>query len=244
MPRSIKETTISIGFVQLPVSLFKATADATLDLRSLCECGQAPKQAIACESCGKTYTSWATVPNRGYKLPTGQYAIVSLEEVKNAKAGVKYDSFEVQKTVPFTHLATRYVLSDPLFLLPPEGTNNVAKKGYNVVTDALDAGNMALLAYLTLRDRTYRYAIVADRAENALLAYELKDRRPLPYEPDHVAVTEAEKKSLQGTLQGLWSEDPEIPAPKDGLVELIEERIKALGVIPGTESEQAVLTTK
>ncbi len=241
----MKETSISIGFVQLPVSLFKATADASLDLKSLCECGKAPKQTIVCPSCARTYTSWATVPNRGYQLPTGQYAIVSLEEVKNAKGAEKHDSFEVQKTVPFTHLATRYVLSDPMFLLPPEGTNNIAKKGYNVVADALDEGNMALLAYLTLRDKTYRYAIVADRTENVLLAYQLNERRPLPYEPDHVAVTEAERKSLQGTLQGIWSEDPEIPAPKDALLELIEERIAALGVIPGTQApEQAVLTTK
>ena len=264
MPRSIKETSITIGFVQVPVALFKAGQDDTLDLKSLCECGHPPQQFIVCKNpgCGtkaftdqdvrddigngqvvlqgpdgafaaRRYASWQATPKRGYEWTKGKYVELTADEMKAARSSVKYDTFEVVKTADFKDVATRYVLGDPLYVLPPEDGNTVTKKAYSLVTEALDQKGMALLAKLTVREKSYRYAIVADKAANVMMAYVLSERRPLPYTPEKQSVTAAETGQVQGILQGVYSTDALMDPLPDPLLDLLQEKIAATQRLPG-----------
>jgi len=284
-PRSIKETSITIGFVQVPVCLYKADQNTDLDFRSLCGCGKPPRQLIVCENpeCGTTvkddgndaayadpviksaiangsvvrrgltngedvlfvakrYGSWQETPKKGYEWARGQFVELTSQEMKEARGKEKHDTFEVSKTVDFKSLATGYVLSEPVYLLPPDGANKVTKKAFALITESLDQQGMALLALLTLRDRTYRYAIVADKTKNVMMAYKIEDRRDLPYSPEKEEVTTAEAAQVKGILQGMYSQDATLAAPPDPLMEMLEVRIAATEKLPGIG--QSVLIPK
>ncbi len=270
MPRAIKETSITIGFVQVPVSLFKAGQDSDLDLRSLCECGRPPRQVIVCENpnCGtpvrdvqeaiergdtvrsgpngvfaaRRFPSWQATPKRGYEWTKGKYVEVSADEIKAARAEGKVDSFEVAKTVDLKAVAVRYVLGDPLYLLPPEDANKVAKQAYSLIVEALDQKGLSLLAYLSLRDKTHRYSIVSGMG--FLMAYQLQERRPLPYTPEKEPVQDKQKEQVQAILQGVYAEDATIEAAPDPVMALLEGKIRDLVEETLAAGEQAVLTTK
>lgn len=267
MPRSIRDTSIAIGFVQVPVSVYKAAQDDRLDLKSLCDtCGSPPHQRIVCESpsCAKElptpedavaavkagqtliegpngtpvaargFQSWYHVPGRGYEWSKGEFVQISKEEMEQAKASAqKFDAITVTKTVDFKKLATEHVLAEPYYLLPPEDANEPTLKAYRLVTEALDQGGMALLSYLTMRDKTHRYAIVADRGRNILMAYEVRDARTVPYAAKPIAVSEAEKKQVAGILQAQWSDEAKIEAVPDPLMKLLEQKIAETQRLPG-----------
>lgn len=274
MPRSIRDTSIAIGFVQVPVSVYKAAQDDMLDLRSLCDgCGEPPHQRIVCESpsCGtplespdaakeavkagrtliegenglpvaaRGFQSWYHVPGRGYEWMKGEYVEVSKDEIEQAKASAqRYDAITVAKTVEFKKVATEHILGEPYYLLPPEGANEATLKAYRLVTEALDSGGMALLSYLTMRDRTHRYAIVADRQRNILMAYEIRDARALPYAAKAVPVNAAEKAQAEGILKGQWSDEAHIDAPPDPLMALIERKVAETQRLPGIGETQII----
>jgi non-homologous end joining protein Ku len=267
MPRSIRDTSIAIGFVQVPVSVYKAAQDEKLDLRSLCDsCGEAPHQRIVCEtpSCGtelpqpedakaaikagqtliegpnglptaaRSFQSWYHVPGRGYEWSKGEYVQISKVEIEEAKASaVKYDAITVSKTVDFKKVAVEHVLGEPYYLLPPEGANEATLKAYRLVTEALDSGGMALLSYLTMRDKTHRYAIVADQSRNILMAYEIRDARQLPYTAKAVAVNASERQQAEGILKGQWSDQAHIDAAPDPLLALLERKVAEVQRLPG-----------
>lgn len=267
MPRSIRDTSIAIGFVQVPVSVFKAAQDESLDLKSLCDaCGSPPHQRIVCESpecgtelpnpedaiaavgAGKTlipgpngtpvaargFQSWYHVPGRGYEWMKGEYVQISKAEIEEAKASAqKYDAITVAKTVDFKKVATGHVLGEPYYLLPPEGANEATLKAYRLVTEALDSGGMALLSYLTMRDRTHRYAIVADTGRNILMAYEIKDARALPYAAKAVPVNAGERAQAEGILKGQWSDEAHIEAAPDPVLQLLERKVAEVQRLPG-----------
>jgi non-homologous end joining protein Ku len=267
MPRSIRDTSIAIGFVQVPVSVYKAAQDEKLDLRSLCDtCGEAPHQRIVCETpaCGtellqpedakaaikagqtliegatglptaaRSFQSWYHVPGRGYEWSKGEYVQISKVEIEDAKASAqKYDAITVSKTVDFKKVAVEHVLGEPYYLLPPEGANEATLKAYRLVTEALDSGGMALLCYLTMREKTHRYAVVADQGKNILMAYEIRDARALPYTAKAVAVSAAEKKQAEGILAGQWSDEAHIDAAPDPLLALLERKVAEVQRLPG-----------
>ncbi len=267
MPRSIRDTSIAIGFVQVPVSVYKAAQDEKLDLRSLCDtCGSAPHQRIVCETpaCGmelaqpedaiaavkagqtliegpngtpvaaRGFQSWYHVPGRGYEWSKGEYVQISNQEVEEAKASAqRYDAITVAKTVEFKKVAVEHVLGEPYYLLPPEGANEATLKAYRLVTEALDTAGMALLCYLTMRDKTHRYAVVADRVKNVLMAYEVRDARALPYTAKAVAVNAAERTQAEGILRGQWSDEAHIEAAPDPLMALLERKVAEAQRLPG-----------
>jgi len=263
-PRSIKETTITIGLVQVPVSLYKASQETDLNLKSLDECGTPPRQVIVCENptCGtplpdpadvdralkagevvragpqgayaaKRFASWFSVPKRGYEWAKGQFVELTKEEIDAAKSEVKYETFEVAKSTDFKAVAMNYVLSDPVYLLPPEDANKPAKESYSLIAAALDQGGSALLAYLTVRDRTYRYAIVADQKANVLMAYQLQERRELPYTPEKYPSDPKKVAQVQAVLGSVQDPDPSIEPVRDAVMELLEQKIAATQKLPG-----------
>ncbi len=264
MPRSVKETSITIGVYQVPVSAFKAAQNTELDLKSLCDCEKAPRQMIVCENpeCGapldekaaveamklgkhlvvdsggcvreaRRFQAWKDTPKRGYEWTRGEYIVVPTEKVKEAKASVKYDTIEVSKTVDFKKLATTYVLGEPLYLLPPEKANTVTRKAFNIIVEALDQGGMAFLAYMTNKERTYRYAIVADKAQNVLMAYQMDEKRPLPYDVPKETVSAKETASVTALLQASYDADATLAPVPDPLLEMLSQLVEASEKLPG-----------
>lgn len=262
MSRSLKETSITLGFVQVPVSVFRADQDDKLDLKTLCDCEQKPEQYVVCTnpSCGERlpepdamaramadhkvvfqdaqgfyvarryfgYQGKQAPPKRGYEWTKGQFVTLTAEEIEAAKASQKKDSIEIVKTGDFKQVASKYVLSGPYYLLPPEKANTVSKEAYCVLVEGLDQKGLTLLGYMTPRDRTDRFAIISDRQENVMMAYHVQDKRPLPYPPPALQVDKAKAAQLTSVVEGMKDPFATIESLPDPVLALLEQRVAAV----------------
>lgn len=252
--RSVKQANIVIGFVQVPINLYKAAKPDKLNLKSLCECGKAPKMHILCQTkeCGeivsrekvpadvpvihdgsetvlvpKRYSSWFGVPDRGYEYAKGEYITLSKEELESvAESRKKYDSLTVVKMVDFKRLSMRYALEDAYFGLPPEDANEAAVKAYSLIVETLDQRGTAMLSYLSIRDKVHRVVILADRDQGILMVYKLTERRDLPYTPSRAEVNEGEKAQIAQILDAVKDEDVTLDPPEDPIFDLIKEKVE------------------
>lgn len=80
------------GFLTLPLRAEKATEDDQADIHTVCtgdgETKHAPvrvKQTVACPECKKAGTSHYEFPNRGVEKPDGTLAVLTQEEITQAK---------------------------------------------------------------------------------------------------------------------------------------------------------------
>ncbi|TET92002.1 MAG: hypothetical protein E3J35_00650 [Methanomassiliicoccales archaeon] len=226
--RALREINVSIGFVQVPMQMFKASQTDGLDLKTACECGEQPKMRIVCPNaeCGKEYSSWFGVPNRAYEYAKGERIILTQEEMEKARSEAKsYDTIQILKVVDFKKLAIHYCFDDTYYLLPSEDCNEITKKAYGVLVKALDCEGWALLSKATLRNKTHRIAIISDSDMNILIGYRIEDRREIPFEIPHTDITDMEYDQLQTVLKSALTDDAKIEAEPDPLLKLIEDKV-------------------
>jgi non-homologous end joining protein Ku len=252
--RSVKQANIVIGFVQVPINLYKAAKPDKLNLKSLCTCGKPPKMHILCptKECGelipkdqipsdvpvihvdsestlipKRYSSWFGVPDRGYQYANGEFITLSKEELdKVAESRKKYDSLTVVKMVDFKTLSMRYALEDAYFGLPPEDANEAGLKAYSLIVETLDQKGSAMLSYLSIRDKVHRVVILADKDQGILMVYKLSERRDIPYAVSQAEVNEGEKAQISQILEAVKDDDVTLDPPEDPIFDLIKEKVE------------------
>ncbi len=214
--------------MQVPVSVFGAARDDELDLRSLCH-GKPPKMTIKCQEGGEEFTSWNKVPERGYEWAKGEYIVLSSEEIAEAKAKrVKVDSMKVEKAVDFLQVGSKYVYGKAYYVLPPEKASETTVKTYWTICEVVKESGRAMLARFQPRDKVRHYAIIADQ-EGALIAYEILERRPLPYAlPNGQAdgKTKAQGKML---IEGMVDDDVTLEQEPDPLFDLVQAKLAQQG---------------
>ena len=229
----MKDTALDFGFVQVPVSVFSATQDDQFELKTLCH-GKPPKQTIRCEEGGETYSSWVKVPQRGYPKPgSGEYIVISPEELEQAKAErPKVDSFKVEKSVDFSRVGSKYGMSATYRLLPPEKSNETSRATFRAVHETLRETGMAIMARFSPRDRVRHYVVVADE-HGCLLAYEIEDLKPLPYDVPMTAADPKVKTQAKVLMESIKSDDVVLPSEPDPLFDLVQRKLAESTKLPG-----------
>ena len=240
---------IGMGFVMVPVSFFKASRIESVrdKLHTACECGESAKQIIVCPNptCGKTYTSWWQLPMRIFDAGAGIRILLTQKEIDEVKMKGKKDTMEVEKVVSLQAFATRYILTDPFYILPPNKAVSATKRIYRLLVVALATDGKAMLTRMTVRGNTKRIAIIADPENGILMGYEVQDAKPLEEcDVPKDAVDEKLLKQAKGLLAGLATEDTTFVADPDPVEALLSAKIDAVdksGLIPPIVSES---TTK
>ncbi len=205
----LKETTLDFGFVQVPVSVFTAAEDDELDLKSLCH-GKPPKMSIRCQEDEQEFSSWQKVPDRGYEWTKGQYVILSAEEIAAAKAQrVKVDSVKVEKAGDFQKVSEEFVYTNPYRLVPPEKANETAKGSFRAIYEVAKETGRAILAKFAPRDKVRTVAVIADN-DGALLAYEIRPKKALPYPIPTAAADPKVKTQAKMLIESIVSDDVHI----------------------------------
>ncbi len=232
MATKMKETTLDFGFVQLPVSVFGAARDDELDLKSLCH-GKPPKMTIKCEEGGEVFTSWVKVPQRGYEWNKGEYVMLSPEEIADAKAKrSKVDSMKVEKACDFMQVGSKYVFNKGYYVLPGEKASETTVKTYRTIYEVIKESGKAILVRFMPRDRVRHYAIIAD-SEGILIAYELVERRQLPYPMPNGQPDPRQKAQGKALIEGLAADDVALEQEPDPLFELVQAKLSQMGSLEG-----------
>lgn len=247
-----QEVAIGIGLVQFRAKMFKATKDEGASLgnkvKSLCVCGTAPKQRIVCPTCAAEYSGWSTVPLRGFEVAKDEYVTVPTKEWESAGKVEGSKALGIEKVVDFKTLATQFVLSEPYYLLPDEQGLPVDLKLFRLLVEALDAEGWALLTHAALRGFPRRLALIADRMENALVAYTVQDKNAAPYTAPTVPVSDMERQQLTSMLKGAMTTDLSFPGADDGKLRLMSAKVeeyvaKTLGGTTAGEPAPVLTTT-
>jgi len=218
--KALREVNINLGiFAHIPIKMFKADAVSDIKLKSVCSCGNTPKMRIECEKCNANYTSWQKVPNRAY-----QEIILTQEELLDLKPKNLYESLNIDKVVSFRDLAIKHNLGNSFYLLPDASAEKMVLKAYNLIVFSLAQKDWAMLSKLTTKNKTKRYAIISNG--EVLCAYELNDKRDLPYDVDKIGVNEAELNQAVQLLESSLNVDVSFEDEENPLLELIEKKIK------------------
>jgi non-homologous end joining protein Ku len=228
MGRAFGSSVIGIGsFVQVPVNMYKATKTEGVrgKLHTVCSCGGKPKQNIACEKCGAKYTSWSAIPDREFDSGGDQRIKLTKEEIDNAKSASNHDMMQVEKVVNLAKFATRYILSEPIFLLPDEEAPGAQKKAYRTIVEALASEGKVMLTRFTMRGYSKRFAIAGDKERNVLVAYEVDDAQAVSADIPKDPVDPKTLKDAKTLLATAETEDVEFSGEPDPLEEIISNKI-------------------
>ncbi len=233
MSSKIKDTTLDFGFVQIPVSVFGATQDDTLSLKTLC-CGATPKQTIRCQGeCGTEYTSWVKAPQRGYEWSKGKFVVLTPEEIAQVnETKEKVDSMKVVKAVPFQKVEEAYVFDGAYRVLPPERATGTTLQAYRTVYEIVRESDRAILVRFSPRDKVRHYALVADE-DGTLWARQLSDRTTKPYDVPASSPDAKAKAQGKALIESVASDDATFEPEPDPLFELVEKKVAEMAGIPG-----------
>lgn len=248
MARAIRSVSIAVGFLQVACKMFKATSTSKLEGHTYCSQSHRLGTIMVCkeDGCEEQYSHWSKAPMRGVDVGDTTYFYTTEELEAKADELPKYDTMQVARVVPFKEVGVLHTFGESYYLLPPEDANTVSLKAYRLLVEALDNEGWAMLTKLTMRDKVHRYAVVPHAGSNVLVAVELGDRRPVPYESGKPIVSDIERQQIRDFLKAAFTEDAYVEADPDALFLLVEEKMEAdlqkgLAQAPAAQPAQAVL---
>jgi DNA end-binding protein Ku len=145
--------TLTFGLVNVPVELFPGTRTSRVALRMLAPDGTPLARRFHCPE------DDVDVPLdellRGYKLDSGDYVVVSDEELE-AASPEKSREIDLQQFVGIEQIPPR--LFERTYYLTPAGDSN---KAYRLLAEAMEQTDLAGIATFVMRGKEYLVAILS-----------------------------------------------------------------------------------
>lgn len=233
---------MDFGFVQVPVSVFGASQEDELKLKTLCH-GKKARMVVRCAE-GEEYTSWGKLPQRGYEWAKGQYVVIEPEEIEEAEAKrEKVDTMKVVKTVDAAKIDATYIYDGAYRVMPPEQPNDTTLQSYRSIVEIVRESDRPILVRFMPRDKVRHYALVAD-PDGTLWACQLTSRRDKPYDVPTGTADPKVKAQAKMLLASLASDDPTFEPEPDPLFDLVQRKVAAQGSLEGIGQTVPVAQTK
>lgn len=218
--RSIWTGSISFGLINIPVKLFSAVQESSLDLDMLDSKDHANiKLKRVNEKTGKEISYENIV--KGYKLDSG-YVILEAEDFEAADA-VKTKMIEIINFADQSEIDSLYY-EQPYYLEP----DKAAMKAYALLRDALQASGKVGVTTFVLRNKEglailkpYKNVIVLNRIR---FSQEIKEPTELQLPP--VSKTKTKEMDMANKLVEQLTEKFNIEAYKDNYTAKLLKRIK------------------
>lgn len=223
--RSIWSGSLSFGLVNIPIKLYVATEEKTIDLDMLHKKDMSPiRYAKICRAEEKE------VPyeeiTKGFEVDKDDYVIVTPDEMKKANIK-KTNSIEIMQFVQEEEIDSMY-FEKPYYLEPVKG----AEKSYALLIEALKKSKKVGIAKFVLRTRE-RVAIVKPRGKALVLDQmryfqDIRDTKELNL-PEDVGLKEREISMAVAFIEQLTEKfDPKQfhDTYKEELERMIEAKAK------------------
>lgn len=230
--------TLSMGMVQIPFGVAKASTTDAPDLKSVCECGSPlgymaddDGNKVACQDddCTNAYSWWNQAPGKAFELGDDLIEL-SADEVDAAAEAVPVDTGNVEKVCEVGDVLLHYGVEGNYYLLPEAEFADQ----YGALVAALNAHGQAILTYLRFRSKTRRYAVVS--RGGVLLALQLADKKAIP-DLDY-GTDESMEEQAATMLDSMTDDDPALDDVEGhGLKELVREKA---GAGEGERAETAI----
>jgi DNA end-binding protein Ku len=237
MPRPIWSGSLSFGLVNIPVRLFSATREETLDFDLLRKSDLSPIKYLRVSRVDGEEVPYDELV-RGYEYRKGDYVVLTEEDFRKADVK-KTKSIDILDFTEEKEIDPVYY-EKPYYLEPQKG----AEKPYVLLIDALKKAGKVGIAKFVLRTRE-RLAVVRPM-ENILVLEQMRYEREIKSTeglniPQDIRVDERELE-MALTLINHMTEAYEPSGFKDTynqeLMDVIEEKAKGQTVRPKGEEPQ------
>lgn len=156
---------ISFGLINIPVKLFSATQERTIDLDMLRKGDLCPiRYARVCRATGEEVAYKDIV--KGYEYEKGDYVVLTDEDIKSASPR-KTQTIDIVAFVEEDEIESQY-FERPFFVEPSKG----AQKAYALLREALRKTKKVALARFVLKTKEHLAVLKAD--EDMLILNEIR----------------------------------------------------------------------
>jgi DNA end-binding protein Ku len=226
MPRAIWKGSISFGLVNIPVGLYTAESRDEVHFNML---DRRTKSRIHFKRVNEEgeEVPWDQIV-KGYEFESGQYVIISDEDLKRA-------SPEATQTIDIVDFVDLDEIS-PLYFDKPYylGPDKKGGRAYALLREVLRRTNKVGIAKVVIRTRQYLAAVVARgdvlTLELLRFAHELRDPGELDVPSGKEGVSERELEMAERLVEGMveaWDPEKYKDDYRKDLMKMIEERVEA-----------------
>lgn len=244
MPRPIWSGTITFGLLNIPVQLMTAERHTDLHFRMLDSRNNAPiRYERVNEETGEE-VPWKDIV-KAFEYDKGSYVVLEKEDFAKA-APESTESVDIEAFISADEIGPEY-FEKPYYLVPAKK----AEKGYVLLRETLKKLNTAGLARVVIRTREYLALVIpqGDALRLMLLRYPQElvsadeyafpDKKPAAYRISPKEMEMAE--SLVKSMVGEWQPEDYHDDFRERLVKVIEDRVKAKGVVRTPAAAEAEL---
>ena len=244
MPRPIWSGTITFGLLNIPVQLMTAERHTDLHFRMLDSRNNARIRYERINEETGEEVPWKDIV-KAFEYDKGSYVVLEKEDFAKA-APESTESVDIEAFVKPDSIGAEY-FEKPYYLVPAKK----AEKGYVLLRETLKRLNTAGLARVVIRTREY-LSLVMPHDDALLLTllrfpqelvpteeYAFPDKKPAAY---RISAKELEMaESLVKSMIGKWEPEEYHDDFRERLVKVIEERVKAKGVVRTPSAAEAEL---
>jgi DNA end-binding protein Ku len=234
MPRPIWSGTITFGLLNIPVQLMTAERHTDLHFRMLDSRNNARIRYERINEETGEEVPWKDIV-KAFEYDKGSYVVLEKEDFAKA-APESTESVDIEAFIKPDSIGPEY-FEKPYYLVPAKK----AEKGYVLLRETLKRLKTAGLARVVIRTREY-LALVLPHDDALLLMllrfpqelvpadeYAFPDKKPAAYRINPKELEMAE--SLVKSMIGKWQPEKYHDDFRERLVKVIEERVKAKGVV-------------
>jgi DNA end-binding protein Ku len=227
MARAIWKGSISFGLVNIPVGLYSAETRDDISFKLLDKKTMSPiHYKRVSEESGKEVPWEETV--RGYEFSSGQYVVMSDEDLKRA-APEATQTIDIVDFVDIEDISPLY-FDKPYYL----GPDKKGSKAYALLRETLRRTKKVGIARVVIRTRQYLAAVVARgdvlTLELMRYAHELRDPSELDVPRGKEGVSDREIDMAERLVEGMvsaWDPEKYKDTYRQELMKTIEKRVEA-----------------
>jgi DNA end-binding protein Ku len=241
MARAMWSGFLSFGLVNVPVGMFSATSDQTVHFNQLHKGTSNRVRYKKVDEVTGQELELEDIVN-GYEVASGEYVIVTREELKDAAPG-KSDTIDISDFVDLDEIDPKYFRST--YYLAPKGKG--ADRAYALLRQAMLDANKVGIATVVIRDKEHLVAVRP--AEDVLIMEtmffesEIRDAKSeLETLPDEVDFQDRELDIARQLIDALTTEwDPSRYANtyRDRIEELIERKREGKAIVHHVEQPKS-----
>jgi len=220
MARAIWKGSVSIGVVNIPISLHTATRESKVSFNTITPCcGTRVNSVYKCQGCGKE-VSRAEV-KKGWDLGDGKFVVLEKAEIAAVRLKT-VKSIAVEGFAP-AHMIDPIQMATSYYMAPVEG----GEKAYSLIAEALNLSALYALARITTHGKEHT-AVIRARGRNLILTTLYYPEEVLtPPEIPQVVLSERERELAKQLLEGYKIDQLDLTQYKNRYVEAVKELINA-----------------
>ena len=243
MPRPVWSGTLSFGLLNIPVSLMTGERKTDISFRMLDSRNNAPIRYERVNAETGEEVPWKDIV-KAFEYEKGSYVVLEQDDIASA-APESHGAIEVEAFVDVNAIGPRY-FEKPYVLVPAKK----AEKGYVLLREALEKTGKIGIARVVIRTRENLCAVLPHG--NALLLMMMRYPQEL-VDIDEYNIPEGAKgdyrisakelefsEQLIETMSSEWDPDAYHDEFRERLQKVIQERMKADGVVKRAAEEPEV----